>query len=95
VIFGVKASEEEIARSLEGHWQERSAVCAEAGNKMVTNFARSKWRSAIGGSSSICSSERTEAKVATLPEEKRKERAQKEKRREMHQDSTYALSCFA
>ena len=61
---------------------------------MVTNFARSRWPSAIDGSGRISNSERTGAKV--LPCQKRSGKSASErKRREMRQDSIYSRSCFA
>ena len=75
----VKASEEEIARSLEGNWQEDHAVCAAAGAGWlrVLPEADGRMRSAAAAVSPALEDR---SQGASLPEEKRKERLRKKKK---------------
>jgi len=84
--FRAKASEEQIERSLEGHWQEDLLFV------LKQSFARRKWPSAIGGLNSISSSKRIAAKVPIC--RKRSGRSGSRRRRGISRGSTCAQGCF-
>ena len=88
----VKASEEQIAQYLEGHWQEDLLFVLQQ-EKEVSIFARSRWLRATSSSSSISSSKRTAAKV--LPCRKRSGSRGSKRRKGTCRSSNCVRSCFA
>ena len=88
----VQASEEEIAQSLEGNWQDDLLFVLR--HEEVTSFARSRWRSAIGSWSSVSSKWRIGAKGRFC--RRRSGRVGLGRRRQgMLPDSMCAHCCFA
>jgi hypothetical protein len=88
----VKASEEQIARSLEGNWQEDLLFVLKQ-EQDGYEFCQSRWRSVIASSRSISSNERTAAKVPLC--RKRSGRDVSRKRGRISRSSTCARSYFA
>jgi hypothetical protein len=88
----VKASEEEIARRLEGNWQEDLLFILQQ-EQDGYEFARSRWQSAIASSRTISSRERIAAGVPLC--RKRGGREGSRKTRRISRSSTCAKRCFA
>jgi hypothetical protein len=88
----VRASEEEIARSLDGHWQEDLLFVLQR-SRMVMSSARSKWPSAIGSSTTISGKERIGVRVPLC--QKKSARGDARKRAGISRSSTCNPGCFA
>ena len=58
----VKASEEEIARSLEGNWQKICCLCSGR-NKRATSSVRNRWPNVTSSCSNICGKGRTRVRA--------------------------------
>ena len=73
----VKASEEEIARSLEGNWQEDLLFLLQQ-NKKATSSVRSRWRHAMHSYSTISRKGRIEARAPACRKRTQTTRAQEQ-----------------
>jgi hypothetical protein len=89
----VQASEEEVARALEGNWQEDLLFMLKRRNRTVTSSVRSKWPSATSGSTNISSGDRTGARVPVC--RKRNGRDGGKSTRRISRSSTCANNYFA
>jgi len=75
--YNVKASEEEIARSLEGNWQEDLLFLLQQ-NKKATSSVRSRWRHAMHSYSTISRKGRIEARAPACRKRTQTTRAQEQ-----------------
>ena len=89
----VKASKEEIARSLEGHWQEDLLFVLRQ-EQNAYEFCQKQMAECDQRIEQYLQQREDRSAGASLPEEKRKERLRK-KKREIRHSSIYARSCFA
>jgi transposase len=88
----VRASEEEIARSLEGHWQEDLLFVLQQ-EQDGYEFCQKQWPSAIGSSTTISSRERIGVRVPLC--QKKSARDDARKRAGISRKSTCEPGCFA
>ena len=90
----MKASKEEIARSLEGHWQEDLLFVLRQ-EQNAYEFCQKQMAECDQRIEQRHLEQREDRSAgASLPEEKRKERLRK-KKKEIRHSSIYARSCFA
>jgi transposase len=87
----VKASQEQIARSLEGNWQPDLLFVLKQ-EQDGYEFAKNRWPSAINSSSNICRTAKIGAKAPLC--QRRSERRGSRRRKGTNRSSIYARSCF-